>query len=76
MYLIIGELEPRLFAVCENLPQNDSEAPHVTLCGKLSVHDALWGHPADRQHGVTSHLNTTYTQTKISLKMNMKMRKI
>lgn len=62
LYLIIGELEPWLFAVCENLPQNDPKAPNVALCGELPVHDALWGHPAYRQHGVTPHLNAVHKE--------------
>lgn len=57
-YLIIGKLKPWLLSIGEDFPKNDSKAPHITLCGELPVHDAFWGHPADRQHGVTSHLNT------------------
>lgn len=57
-YLIIGELVPRLFAVGEDLPENNSQTPNIALRGKLSVHDALRGHPADWQHGVTSDLYT------------------
>lgn len=55
-YLIIGKLEPGLFAVGEDLPQDDSEAPHVALSGELAIHDALRRHPADGKHGVTTHL--------------------
>lgn len=56
LYLVIGQLEPRLFPVRKNLPQNDSKAPDVTFCGELAVHDTFWRHPSDRQHGVTSNL--------------------
>ena len=64
-YLIVGQLVPGLLPVGEDLPEHHPQAPHVTLCGELPVHDALWGHPADRQHGVTPHLNThTHTHTK------------
>jgi len=54
--LIVGQLVPRLLAVGEDLPQHHAEAPHVTLCGEPPVHDALWRHPADRQHRMTAHL--------------------
>ena len=54
--LVVGELVPGLLAVREDLPQHHAEAPHVTLCGEPPVHDALRGHPADRQHRVTAHL--------------------
>ena len=54
--LVVGELVPGLLAVREDLPQHHTEAPHVTLCGEPPVHDALRGHPADRQHRVTAHL--------------------
>lgn len=70
VYLIIGELEPWLFSISEDLPQNNAKAPHITFCGELSVHDALWWHPADRQHGVTSHLNIqihTYTHAQVEM---------
>lgn len=46
--LIVGELVPGLLAVGEDLPQHHSKAPHITLCGEPPVHDALWGHPANR----------------------------
>lgn len=75
LYLIIGKLEPWLFAICENLPQNDPEAPNVALCGELPVHDAFWGHPAYRQHGVTPHLNTVHDE-KHHLKMKVRVRNI
>ena len=56
-YLVVGELVPRLLAVAEDLPQHDAVAPHVRLDSEGPVQDALWRHPADRQHGrVTSHL--------------------
>lgn len=55
-HLIVGQLVPGLFAVCEDLPQHDPQAPDVTLCGELPVHDALWRHPADGQHRVATDL--------------------
>lgn len=55
-YLVVAKLKPWLFSIGEDLPHNDSETPHVALRGELPVHDALRGHPADRQHSVSSHL--------------------
>lgn len=54
--LVVGELVPGLLAVGEDLPQHHAEAPHITLCGEPPIHDALWGHPANGQHRVTTHL--------------------
>lgn len=56
LYLCVWELEPGLLPICENLPEDHPEAPDVTLCCEFPVHDALWRHPADRQHGVSSNL--------------------
>lgn len=55
-YLSVGQLEPWLFAVGEDLPHDDTEAIHVTLGAELPVHDALGWHPANGQHGVSAHL--------------------
>ena len=55
-YLVIGQLEPGLFAVGEDFPQNHPKAPHIAHRGELPIHDALRRHPADGQHGVTSDL--------------------
>lgn len=55
-YLVVGKLVPGLLAVCEYFPEDHTQTPHITLCGESPVHDALWGHPADGQHGVTTHL--------------------
>lgn len=65
-HLVIGQLKPRLLAVGEDLPHDDAEAPHVTLCAKLPVHDAFGWHPANGQHGVTAHLeeNRSHTHTR------------
>lgn len=62
-HLIIGQLKPRLLAVGEDLPQDDAEAPHVTLRAELPVHDALGWHPANGQHGVTAHLEENRLHT-------------
>jgi len=35
--LEIGQFVPRLFAVAEDLPQNDSEAPYIRLHGERSM---------------------------------------
>lgn len=56
-YLIVGQLKPWLLPVGEDLPEDDTETPHVALCGELPIHYALRGHPADGQHGVASHLS-------------------
>ncbi len=56
-YLIICQLKPWLLAVGEDLPEDDAEAPHVTLRRELPVHDAFWWHPANGQHCVSSHLS-------------------
>lgn len=56
MYLIIGELEPRLLAVGENLPQDDAEAPYIALGGEFAVHYAFRRHPANRKHRMTANL--------------------
>lgn len=56
LYLVIGELVPRLLSIGEDLPQDHPQTPDVALCGELSVHDAFRWHPADWQHGVTSDL--------------------
>lgn len=56
VYLIVGELVPRLFSIGEDLPKNNSQTPNVALCGELSVHDAFRGHPTNGQHRVTSDL--------------------
>lgn len=46
-YLVVAQLEPRLLPVGEDLPQDDSETPDITLRGELPVHDALRWHPAN-----------------------------
>lgn len=55
-YLIVPQLKPRLLPVGEDLPQDDSKAPNVAFRGEFPVHDALWGHPANGEHGVSSNL--------------------
>lgn len=55
-HLIVPQLKPRLLPVGKDLPQDDSEAPNVAFCGEFPVHDALRGHPADREHGVSADL--------------------
>lgn len=55
-HLTVGQLVPGLFAVGEDLPEDNTEAPDVALRGELPVHDALRGHPADRQHRTSAHL--------------------
>lgn len=62
LYLCVRELEPWLLAVGEDLPQDDPEAPHVALRREPPVHDALGGHPADGEHGVSSHLEGVETE--------------
>lgn len=47
-YLVVTQLKPRLLPVGEDLPQDDSKAPDVAFRGELPVHDAFWGHPANR----------------------------
>lgn len=46
-YLVVAQLEPGLLPVGEDLPQDDSETPHIALRGELPVHDALRWHPAN-----------------------------
>lgn len=55
-HLIVPQLKPRLLPIGKDLPQDNSEAPNVTFRGEFPVHDALWGHPANREHGVSSNL--------------------
>lgn len=55
-HLVVPQLKPRLLPVGKDLPQDDSEAPHVAFRGELPVHDALRGHPANGEHGVSSNL--------------------
>ena len=55
-HLIVRQLVPRLFAIREDLPQHDPQAPDVTFGGELPVHDALWRHPANGQHRVATDL--------------------
>lgn len=55
-HLVVRQLVPGLFAVREDLPQHDSQAPDVTFCGELPVHDALWRHPTNGQHCVATDL--------------------
>lgn len=55
-HLAVRQLVPRLFSIGENLPEDHAEAPDVALRGELPVHDALRGHPADRQHGAPADL--------------------
>lgn len=55
-HLVVGQLVPGLFAIREDLPQHDPQAPDVTFCGELPVHDALWRHPANGQHRVATNL--------------------
>ena len=55
-HLTVGQLVPGLLAVGEDLPEDHAEAPDVALCGELPVHDALWGHPADREHRTSADL--------------------
>lgn len=55
-YLIVGQLVPGLFAICEDLPQHNPQAPDVTFRGEFSVHDTLWRHPANGQHRVATDL--------------------
>lgn len=62
-HLVIGQLKPRLLAISEDLPHDDAEAPHVTLCAELPVHNALGWHPANRQHSVTAHLKENRLHT-------------
>lgn len=62
-HLVIRQLKPWLLAVGEDLPHDDAEAPHVTLCAELPVHDALGWHPANGQHGVTTHLEENRLHT-------------
>lgn len=61
-HILVAQLKPGLFPIGEDLPHDDAEAPHVTLRSELPVHDALWGHPADGQHGVTSDLEANQSQ--------------
>lgn len=46
--LIVTQLKPRLLPIGKDLPQDDSKAPDITFRGELPVHNALWGHPANR----------------------------
>lgn len=69
VYLVVGELVPRLFPVGEDLPQNHPQTPHVALCGELSVHDAFRRHPADWQHGVTSDLERQHTRGSLCMRV-------
>lgn len=61
-YLIVTQLKPRLLPIGKDLPQDDSETPDITFRGELPVHDALWRHPADREHGVSSNLRRAQKQ--------------
>lgn len=73
--LIVGELVPGLLAIGEDLPQHHSQTPHIALCGESPVHDALWGHPADRQHRMTAHLQRESSPlqkpTRVSMKLSL-----
>ena len=55
-YLAVGELVPGLFPIGEDLPEDHSKAPDITLRGELPVHDALRRHPANRKHRTPTHL--------------------
>ena len=61
-YFCVWELEPWLLSVGEDLPENHPKAPHVTLRSELPVHDAFGGHPANREHGMSSHLKGAETE--------------
>lgn len=61
-YLRVGKLEPWLLPIGKDLPKNNPEAPDITLCGELPVHYAFRGHPADGEHGVSSHLKKEQRQ--------------
>ena len=50
--LLVGEAVVWLERKAEDLPEQDSEGPHVTLRGVLIGEDRLERHPADRD-GVT-----------------------
>lgn len=39
----------------EDLPEQDSVGPHVTLAAVDVVEDALWGHPADGEEALWRH---------------------
>ena len=58
----VGELGPGLLAVGEDLPENHPKAPHVTLRSELPIHDAFRGHPANGEHGMSSHLKGAETE--------------
>lgn len=62
LYLCVGELEPWLLSIGEDLPKDHPKAPHVALCCELPVHDAFRGHPTDGEHGVSSHLKGVKTE--------------
>ena len=47
-YLVIGQFIPRLFAIGEYFPQDNSITPDIRLHGKRSVQDGLRRHPTDR----------------------------
>lgn len=55
-YLIVWELVPGLLAIGKDFPEDNTQTPYITLCSEPPVHDALWGHPANGQHSVTTHL--------------------
>lgn len=50
--LLIVTVEIRSDAVAEDLPQQDTERPDITLRGEGSVEEGFGGHPPDGQEGV------------------------
>lgn len=41
----------------EDLPQQNTERPHVALGGEHLVKDGLWGHPLERETGLRANQN-------------------